>query len=173
MYRKVLIANRGEIALRVIRTLRRIASCCIAMAVLCSGAAAALDCGADNGYMCQGTQNQYAGGFSPGVGYGGFGGGSCTATKTPVVFLHGNGGEIADRTDRFAFYQSHGYGVAFLSWLNGRQPGFSMVAGLQAGRSVPHLVRAFQLADRAGLLLDPELAAHRLGLLLAVHGFEV
>nr|WP_294693523.1 dihydrodipicolinate synthase family protein [uncultured Friedmanniella sp.] len=64
-------------------------------------------------------------------------------------------------------------GVAFLSWLNGRQPGFSMVGGLQAGRSVPHLVRAFQLADRAGLLLDPEVAAHRMGLLLAVHGFDV
>jgi hypothetical protein len=63
-------------------------------------------------------------------------------------------------------------GVAFLSWLNGRQPGFSMVGGLHAGRSVPHLVRAFQLADRAGLLLDPELAARRMRLLLAVHGFE-
>jgi hypothetical protein len=63
-------------------------------------------------------------------------------------------------------------GVAFLSWLNGRQPGFSMVGGLQAGRSVPHLVRAFRLADRAGLLLDPELAAHRMTLLLAVNGFE-
>ena len=63
-------------------------------------------------------------------------------------------------------------GVAFLSWLNGRQPGFSMVGGLHAGRSVPHLVRAFQLVDRAGLLLDPELAARRMRLLLAVHGLE-
>ncbi len=63
-------------------------------------------------------------------------------------------------------------GVAFLSWLNGHQPGFSMVGGLQAGRSVPHLVRAFQLSDRAGLLLDPELAAHRMSTLLAVHGIE-
>jgi hypothetical protein len=63
-------------------------------------------------------------------------------------------------------------GVAFLSWLNGRQPGFSMVGGLQAGRSVPHLVQAFQLADRAGLLLDPELAARRMSQLLTVHGVE-
>ena len=47
-----------------------------------------------------------------------------------------------------------------------------MVGGLQAGRSLPHLVRAFRLADRAGLLLDPELAAHRMQLLLAVQGFE-
>ena len=63
-------------------------------------------------------------------------------------------------------------GVAFLSWLNGRQPGFSMVGGLQAGRSLPHLVQTFRLADRAGLLLDPPLAAHRMRLLLAVHGIE-
>ena len=33
-----------------------------------------------------------------------------------ILFLHGNGGEIADRADRFAFYQLRGYGVAFLSW---------------------------------------------------------
>lgn len=51
----------------------------------------ALDCGTNNGWTCQGTQTQYAGGFSPGVGNGGFGGGNCTATKTPVIFIHGNG----------------------------------------------------------------------------------
>jgi hypothetical protein len=34
---------------------------------------------------------QYAGTFDPKVGYGGFGGGACRATKTPVVFIHGNG----------------------------------------------------------------------------------
>ena len=67
------------------------------------------------------------------------------------------------------FYKT---GVAFLSWLNGRQAGFSMVGGLHAGRSLPHLVRAFQLADQAGLLLDPELAARRMRGLLAVGGFE-
>jgi fermentation-respiration switch protein FrsA (DUF1100 family) len=33
-----------------------------------------------------------------------------------LLFLHGNGGAITDRADRFAFYQSRGYGVAFLSW---------------------------------------------------------
>jgi hypothetical protein len=61
-------------------------------------------------------------------------------------------------------------GVAFLSWLNGKQAGFTMVGGLQAGRSVPHLVRTFELADRAGLLLDPALAADRMASLLKVHG---
>lgn len=53
--------------------------------------AAALDCGANSGWVCQGTQTQYAGGFNPATGYGGFGGGTCTATKTPVIFIHGNG----------------------------------------------------------------------------------
>ena len=61
-------------------------------------------------------------------------------------------------------------GVAFLAWLNGRQPGFVMVGGQQAGRSLPHLVQTFRLADAAGLLLDPELAASRMRDLLAVHG---
>lgn len=41
----------------------------------------------------QGGANQFAGGFSPYAPWGGFGGGSCTASKTPVVFLHGNGDE--------------------------------------------------------------------------------
>lgn len=63
-------------------------------------------------------------------------------------------------------------GVAFLSWLNGHQPGFAMIGGLQAGRSIPHLVQTFRLADRAGLLLDPELAVRRMQTLLAVHGLD-
>lgn len=53
--------------------------------------AQALACGSNNGFTCTGSANQYAGGFAPGVGHGGFGGGNCTATRTPVVFIHGNG----------------------------------------------------------------------------------
>ncbi|MCB1058224.1 MAG: lipase [Acidobacteria bacterium] len=41
----------------------------------------------------QGGSNQFAGGFQPTAPYGGFGGGNCVATHTPVVFLHGNGDE--------------------------------------------------------------------------------
>ena len=41
-----------------------------------------------------GGANQFAGGFSPSnAPYGGFGGGSCTASRVPVVFFHGNGDE--------------------------------------------------------------------------------
>lgn len=63
----------------------------IAEALVAPTSAHALVCGANNGYFCQGTQTQYGGTFNPGIGYGGFGGGSCTATKTPVIFVHGNG----------------------------------------------------------------------------------
>lgn len=61
-------------------------------------------------------------------------------------------------------------GVVHLAWLNGHQSNFSMVGGLQSGRSLPHLVRSFTLADQAGLLLRPDLAARRMSSLLAVHG---
>lgn len=61
-------------------------------------------------------------------------------------------------------------GIAFLAWLSGRQPGFSMVGGMHAGRSVPHLVQAFLHADAAGLLPDPDLAAARLTAYLQVTG---
>jgi len=53
-------------------------------------------------------------------------------------------------------------GIAFLAWLSGHQPGFTMVGGLQSARSAVHLGRLFELANDARLLPDPELAAHRL-----------
>lgn len=63
-------------------------------------------------------------------------------------------------------------GVVFLAWLNGHQPGFRMVAGLESARGLPHLAQAFRLADAAGLLAEPELAVQRMRLLLHVHGVE-
>lgn len=51
----------------------------------------AVTCGTHAHAVCNGTPNQYAGGFNPHTGFGGFGGGTCTATKTPVIFIHGNG----------------------------------------------------------------------------------
>jgi hypothetical protein len=63
-------------------------------------------------------------------------------------------------------------GIAFLSWLNGHQPGFAMVNGLASGRSVGHLCELFVLADRAGLLADPALAAARMRTYLALNGVD-
>jgi hypothetical protein len=68
------------------------------------------------------------------------------------------------------FYKT---GVAFLAWLNGHQPAFTMVGGLHAGRSLPHLSRLVELADAAGALEDPEQAARRWNAHLALHGVDV
>lgn len=64
-------------------------------------------------------------------------------------------------------------GIAFMSWLNGKQPGFQMVGGLHSGRSVVHLAKTFELADRAGLLKDPALAAFRMSDYLRINGVGV
>jgi Protein of unknown function (DUF993) len=63
-------------------------------------------------------------------------------------------------------------GVVFLAYLNGHQSHFRMVAGQESMRSIVHLARLFVLADRAGLLTDPELASERMRLVLAVAGIE-
>jgi hypothetical protein len=65
------------------------------------------------------------------------------------------------------FYKT---GVVFMAYLNGLQDHFVMVGGQQSARSVVHLAELFRLADRAGLLRDPELARKRMSTVLAVHG---
>lgn len=101
-----------------------------------NGPAAALTCGSFEYPFCKGSATQFAGGFNPGVGYGGFGGGSCTATRTPVIFIHGNGdsalgwdspantapsGYSAPVTSVYDYFKAQGYndcelfGVTYLS----------------------------------------------------------
>jgi hypothetical protein len=53
-------------------------------------------------------------------------------------------------------------GVAFLAWLNGLQPRFAMLDGLERKRTPAHLVRVFELAAAAGALTDPDLAVSRM-----------
>jgi hypothetical protein len=67
------------------------------------------------------------------------------------------------------FYKA---GVVLLAWLNGFQDHFRMVGGMESARGLPHYADVFRLADRAGLLVDPERAAHRLRQLCAVNGVE-
>ncbi|MGA4668277.1 dihydrodipicolinate synthase family protein [Propionibacteriaceae bacterium Y1923] len=63
-------------------------------------------------------------------------------------------------------------GIAFLTWLTGHQPGFTMVNGQHAGRSIVDLAETARLADAAGLVHDVELAERRLGALLTVAGVD-
>lgn len=61
-------------------------------------------------------------------------------------------------------------GIVFLSWLSGHQQHFTMVGGLQSGRSVTHLAKLLVLADKAGLLPHADLAAARARSFFAVAG---
>ncbi|MEU4102286.1 dihydrodipicolinate synthase family protein [Streptomyces tanashiensis] len=65
------------------------------------------------------------------------------------------------------FYKT---GVVFLAWLAGHQDHFTMVGGLQSARSLPHLARAYELADGLGLFPDPARAESRMRALLTVQG---
>ncbi|MFQ6147192.1 dihydrodipicolinate synthase family protein [Streptomyces seoulensis] len=65
------------------------------------------------------------------------------------------------------FYKT---GVVFLAWLAGHQAHFTMVGGLQSARSLPHLARAYELADTLGLFPDPKLAEERMRTLLSLYG---
>jgi hypothetical protein len=67
------------------------------------------------------------------------------------------------------FYKT---GVVFMAWLNGHQSHFSMVGGQQSTRSITHFAELFRLADAADLLEQPDLAAHRMKTLLALHGID-
>ena len=65
---------------------------------------------------------------------------------------------------------SYKTGVVFLAYLNGHQAHFRMVGGMESARSVTHLAELFVLADRARLLVDPELAAARMRAVLELAG---
>src|SRR5689334_6830889 len=67
------------------------------------------------------------------------------------------------------FYKT---GVVFMAYLNGHQDHFTMVGGQESARSTLHLAELFRLADKAGLLRDPDLAVERMRHVLATHGVE-
>jgi hypothetical protein len=47
-----------------------------------------------------------------------------------------------------------------------------MVGGQESSRSTLHLAELFRLADRSGLLANPELASRRMKAVLALRGIE-
>ena len=67
------------------------------------------------------------------------------------------------------FYKT---GVVFMAYLNGHQDHFVMIGGQQSARSIVHMAEIFRLADRAGLLRDPDLAIDRMRSILAAHGIR-
>ncbi|HEV3177953.1 MAG TPA: dihydrodipicolinate synthase family protein [Stellaceae bacterium] len=67
------------------------------------------------------------------------------------------------------FYKT---GIVFMAYLNGHQKHFVMIGGQESARSMLHLSELFRLADAAGLLIDPDLAARRMTTVLRGHGIE-
>ena len=67
------------------------------------------------------------------------------------------------------FYKT---GVVFMAFLNGHQDHFTMIGGQESARSTLHLAELFRLADKAGLLRDPELAVARMRAVLELRGIE-
>jgi hypothetical protein len=65
------------------------------------------------------------------------------------------------------FYKT---GVVFMAYLNGHQDHFTLVGGQESARSALHLADVFRLADKSGLLRDPELAIARMRTVLAARG---
>ncbi len=68
------------------------------------------------------------------------------------------------------FYKT---GFVLMAWLNGHQDHFVLVGGQESARHALHLAELFRLADQAGLLVDPDLAARRMQALLATHGIGI
>ncbi len=63
-------------------------------------------------------------------------------------------------------------GIVFLAYLNGHQSHFRMLGGAESARSAVHLGEVVRLADTAGLLRDPDLAAARARAVFAVAGIS-
>ena len=86
--------------------------------------------------------------------------------------------EILDKTvplSRHIFQKptfSYKTGVVFLAYLNGHQSHFRMLGGMESARSIVHLSDLFVLADKAGVLKDPDLAAERMKHILAQAGVQ-
>ncbi|MCS7461692.1 dihydrodipicolinate synthase family protein [Paenibacillus doosanensis] len=61
-------------------------------------------------------------------------------------------------------------GIVFMAYLNGHQNHFRMIGGAEGARSIVHLAELFVLADKAGLLTDPDRAAERMRHVLKLAG---
>jgi hypothetical protein len=65
------------------------------------------------------------------------------------------------------FYKT---GITFLAYLNGHQDHFTMIGGYESARSTQHLATLIRLADAAGIIRDPDLAASRARAVLIARG---
>ncbi|MEM1177410.1 MAG: lipase [Acidobacteriota bacterium] len=130
-----------------------------------------------------GGANQFAGGFSPSdAPWGGFGGGACAATRTPVVFIHGNGDEAKNfdaqtstgAASVYDTFRADGYSDCELFGVNWLSP---------AERAAPQL--NYHRPSKADLIADflddvlaytgssqVDVVSHSLGVTLSLYAIE-
>ncbi|HTQ79310.1 MAG TPA: lipase, partial [Thermoanaerobaculia bacterium] len=130
-----------------------------------------------------GAANQFAGGFNPkNAPNGGFGGGSCTATHTPIVFLHGNGDEAKNwdypaatgvpsvyREFRNAGYNDcELFGLNYLSASERSAPQLNYHQSSKAAmvRDFINAVKSYTGKSQVDVI------AHSMGVTVGIHGIE-
>lgn len=136
----------------------------------------------DRGDIAPSAQ-QFGGGFAPSnAPYGGFGGGACTTTRTPVIFVHGNG----DEAKNWDFPSATGVPAVYSSFL---AAGYNQceLFGInwlsQSEREAP--ANNYHRSEKAEMLGDfitdvltytgasqVDIVAHSLGVTVAMHGLE-
>lgn len=140
-----------------------------------------LESTAVQGVIYNGPANQFAGGFSPShAPDGGFGGGSCSASRTPVIFVHGNSVNatfFAKPTTNsaptvYATLKAAGYNDCELfgiTWLDpteqaNQQLNFHTATKAAMIRDFITAVKAYTGKSKVNIL------AHSMGVTVALHG---
>lgn len=128
-----------------------------------------------------GPANQFAGGFSPSnAPDGGFGGGNCTASRTPVIFVHGNSVNatffakpttngaptVYDTLKAAGYNDCELFGI---TWLNpteqaNQQLNFHTATKAAMIRDFINAVKAYTGKSKVNIL------AHSMGVTVALHG---
>ena len=133
------------------------------------------------GVIYNGPSNQFAGGFSPAnAPDGGFGGGDCVATRTPVIFVHGNtvnatffakpstsGVPSVYATLRAAGYNDcELFGITYLSPTEQAQEPLNYHTGAKAARIRDFITAVKAYTGRSKV----HIIGHSMGVTVALHG---
>ena len=140
-----------------------------------------LESTAIQGVIYNGAANQFAGGFNPSnAPNGGFGGGDCVATRTPVIFVHGNtvnatflakpstndAPSVYDTLKAAGYNDCELFGITYLSPTEQATEPLNFHTSTKAARIRDFIqaVKAYTGKSKVNIL------AHSLGVTVALHG---
>ncbi len=122
------------------------------------------------------------GGFAPDAGFGGFGGGDCIASRTPIVFIHGNSDDASvwskpasnGAPSVLATFAAAGYRPCELfgvTWLSASEQAAPLMNFHDTARA--EIVRTFLNEVRAYTQhAQVDVVAHSMGVTVALHALE-